>query len=128
MFVIIGLLLIVTVIGVGGKIYIDKKAEQKEAEKIKAEKMSVEALKNTFEDIKSVKFEKSGYNEMTGSYAMIVKMKNMKDHTAKFDFSYTEGIEKITSYKIVDEQGVQQEGDTTDVVKIVYSNGEKGEE
>jgi len=126
--VIIGLIFIVALIGAGGKMFIDKRAEQKEAEKIEAERMSVEALKNTFKDIKSVEFEKSGYNEMTGSYAMIVKMKNMKDHTAKFDFSYTEGIEKITSYKIVDEQGVQQEGDTTDVVKIVYSNGEKGEE
>lgn len=128
MIVIISLIFIVALIGVGGKMFIDKRAEQKEAEKIEAERMSVEALKNTFKDIKSVEFEKSGYNEMTGSYAMIVKMKNMKDHTAKFDFSYTEGIEKITSYKIVDEQGVQQEGDTTDVVKIVYSNGEEGEE
>ena len=45
----------------------DKRAEQKEAEKIEAERMSVEALKNTFENIKSVEFEKSGYNEMTGS-------------------------------------------------------------
>src|SRR5699024_4165700 len=65
MFVINGFLLIVAVIGVGSKIYIDKRAEQKEAEKIEAERMSVEALKNTFEDIKSVKIEKDGYNEMT---------------------------------------------------------------
>ena len=105
----------------------DKRADEKEAEKIEAERMSVEALKNTFENIKSVEFEKTGYNEITGSYGMMVKMKNMKDETAVFDFSYTEGTEIITSYKVVDEHGVQQEGKTINVVEIVYSNGEKGE-
>lgn len=43
-FIIIGFLLI---IGIGGKVYLDKKAERKEAEKIEAERMSVVALKNT---------------------------------------------------------------------------------
>src|SRR5699024_2051491 len=100
MFVIIGLLLIVTVIGVGGKIYIDKKAEQKEAEKIKAEKMSVEALKNTFEDIKSVEFEKSGYNEMTGSYRMLVQMTNQSEEVVKFSYSYWMQSHEIGSYGV----------------------------
>lgn len=56
--VIISFLLVIAIIGTGGKMFIDKRAEQKEAEKIEAERMSVEALKNTFKDIKSVEIEK----------------------------------------------------------------------
>src|SRR5699024_12770485 len=66
----------------------DKRAEQKEAEMIEAETMSVEALKNTFEDIKSVEFEKSGYNEMTGSYRMFVQMTNQSNEFVKISSSY----------------------------------------
>src|SRR5699024_1152637 len=96
-FVIIGFLLIVAVIGVGGKIYMDKRAEQKEAEKIEAERMSVEALKNTFKDIKSVEFEKSGYDAMTGAYGMFVKMTNKEGKTVSFTYNYEKNKHKETS-------------------------------
>src|SRR5699024_2804032 len=63
MIVIISLIFIVALIGVGGKMFIDKRAEQKEAEKIEAERMSVEALKNTFKNIQEVKFKHTTYEE-----------------------------------------------------------------
>src|SRR5699024_1583330 len=85
---IISFLRVTDIIGAGGKIYMDKRAEQKEAEKIEAERMSVEALKNTFENIKSVEFINTDYHAMTGSYFMLVEVKNIEDDIAKFDYSY----------------------------------------
>ncbi|WP_432228204.1 hypothetical protein ACQ3MN_07755 [Enterococcus faecalis] len=36
----------------------------------------MKVLKNTFTDIAKVNFEQTGFNSMTGSYNMIVDMKN----------------------------------------------------
>jgi len=127
MFVIIGFLLIVAVIGVGGKIYMDKRAEQKEAEKIEAERMSVEALKNTFEDIKSVEFEKSGYNVMTGTYRMFVQMTNQSDEHVQFSYSYSkETPEEIRGY-MLENKKVQIKGVTMNKVQVIFSNKEEDE-
>src|SRR5699024_7081885 len=126
MFVIIGLLLIVTVIGVGGKIYIDKKAEQKEAEKIKAEKMSVETLKNTYEDIKSEEFEKSGHNDMTVSYRMFVQMTIESDESVKFSYSYWMQSNEIGSYG-VENRKIQVKGVTKNKIHVMYSNRKEEE-
>ena len=126
LFVIIGLLLIVTAIGVGGKIYIDKRAEQKEAEKIEAEKMSVEALKNTFGDIKSVEFEKSGYTEMTGSYRIFVQMTNQSDESVKFSYSYWMQSNEIGSYG-VENRKIQVKGVTKNKIHVMYSNRKEKE-
>src|SRR5699024_6096801 len=126
MFVIIGLLLIVTVIGVGGKIYIDKKAEHKEAEKIKAEKMWGEALKNTSEDIKSAEFEKSGYNEMTSSYRMFVQMTNQSNEFVKFSYSYWMQSNEIGSYG-VENRKIQVKGVTKNKIHVMYSNRKEEE-
>src|SRR5699024_1177770 len=93
---IISFLLVAAIIGAGGKMYMDKRAEQKEAEKIEAERMSVEALKNTFEDIKSVEFEKSGYDAMTGAYGMFVKMTNKEGKTVSFTYNYEKNKPKET--------------------------------
>ena len=126
-FVIIGFLLIVAVIGVGGKIYMDKRAEQKEAEKIEAERMSVEALKNTFKDIKSVEFEKSGYDAMTGAYGMFVKMTNKEGKTVSFTYNYEKNKPKETRGYILEDEEVQAEGTTTEKVHVIYSNKEEEE-
>jgi len=128
MFVIIGFLLIVGVIGVGGKIYMDKRAEQKEAEKIEAERMSVEALKNTFEDIKSVEFEKSGYNNMTGYYSMNVKMTNKDEEYVRFDFMFSPNHpDEIDGWGVKDKENVQKEGRTKSKVEVIYTNGSEEE-
>lgn len=45
----IALFVVIAIIGLGGKVYVDKKEE---TEKVEAERMSVKTLKNTFTDIK----------------------------------------------------------------------------
>lgn len=119
-------LLVVTIIGVGGKAYMDKKAEQKEAEKIEAERMSVEALKNTFADIKAVELKYTSYDKMVGGYFMTVSMMNASGQEAEFRYSYSKGDKKITSFKVVDKK-VQSKGQTTKKIKVTYSNGKGGE-
>src|SRR5699024_64893 len=115
---IISFLLVAAIIGAGGKMYMDKRAEQKEegkmeedkkaekkeAEKIEAERMSVEALKNTFEDIKSVEFEKSGYDAMTGAYGMFVKMTNKEGKTVSFTYNYEKNKPKETRGYILEDE------------------------
>ncbi|MBO1915074.1 hypothetical protein J4G37_60885, partial [Microvirga sp. 3-52] len=83
--IIFGLLI---VIGIGGKVVMDNQKDAKvqsnvqpTAEKIETEKLAVEALKNTFADIKSIEFEESVLNEMTGVYAMYVKMRNQSNES-----------------------------------------------
>src|SRR5699024_12152819 len=81
MVVIISLLLLVVLIGVGGKMYMDKRAKQKEDEKIEIERKSVEALKERYANIKTVEIEKTAYNKMTGAYSLYVKMTNDKSES-----------------------------------------------
>lgn len=128
MYVIIGFLLVATTIGVGGKVYMDKKAEQKEAEKINAERMSVKALKNTFANIKSVEFEKSSYNEMTGYYGMNIKMTNTDGKFVRIGFMFTTNDpDEIDGWVVKDKENVQKEGKTESKVKVIYSNASKEE-
>ena len=122
-FIVIGLLLVV---GIGGKVYMDKKEERKEVEKIEAERMSVVALKNKYADIKSVEFEKSGYDEMTGAYAMFVIMTNQKNESVKFSFTFWKEREEIGSAGVKDRE-VQVKGVTTNEVRVIYSNRDEGE-
>lgn len=105
LFLIIGLLIIIW----GGKVYMDKRAEQKEAEKIEAERMSVVALKNTFSDIKSVEIEKSSYNEMTDSYRVFVKMMNQEGMSVKFSYSFEKPKPNKTGGYILKDEKVQVE-------------------
>src|SRR5699024_2788211 len=122
MIVIISFLLMAAIIGAGGKIYIDKRAEQKEAEEIEVERMSVEALKNTFEDIKSVEFEKSGYNNMTGYYSMNVIMTNKDEEYVRFDFMFSPNHpNEIDGWGVKDKENVQKEGRTKSKVEVIYT-------
>ena len=56
------MLISLVMIGIGGKVYIDKREERKAQELLAVEKQSVQALKNTFVDIAEVKFEGSAKN------------------------------------------------------------------
>ena len=85
LFIVIAILLI---IGLGGKMYMEKQKEQKEAEKIEAERMSVIALKNTFADIESVEIKKSGFDKKTGAFDVFVKMTNQKNESVNFSYTY----------------------------------------
>jgi|SRR5699024_11173661 len=125
MFLIIALLLVA---GVGGKVYMDNKEERKEAEKIEAERASVEALKNTFADIKSVEFEKSSYNVMTGYYNMNVKMTNIKGEYVQFSFMFAlSHPDEIDGWGVKDKKNVQKEGQTIGQVKVIFTNGNEEE-
>ncbi len=130
LFVVIALLLIV---GVGGKVFMDKQKKQEmkeqqeiETNKIEAERMSVVALKETFADIKSVEFEKSVYNEMTGSYSFHIKMTNSFNKSVSFTYSFWLESREIGGYGIEDKE-VQSEGVTTNMVRVIYSNKDEGE-
>ena len=129
-FVLIGLLL---VIGFGGKVFMDNQKNKEETrahkvgeELIEAERMSVVALKKTFVGIKSIEFEKSRYNEMTGYYSMIVKMTNVDEESAVFDYMFTtDKPNEIEGWGVVDKEKVQIKGETK--VKVIYTNGNEEE-
>ena len=126
MIVIISLIFIVALIGAGGKMFTDKKAEQKEAEKIEAERMSVEALKNTFANIKSVEIEKSGFDIKTGAFDVFVKMTNQKNESVNFSYTYWSNQDELGSIGIINDE-VQIDGVTENRIRIIYSNKEEGE-
>src|SRR5699024_6960025 len=126
MVVIISVLLLAVVIGVGGKVYMDKRAEQKEAEKIEAERMSVEALKNTFENIESVEFKKRGYDRKTGIYRMTVKITSEKEKLLEFYYEFSiNHPNKISAWEVIYERNVQIEGKTKQKFKVTYTDGSK---
>lgn len=125
-FIVIGILVIIGLIGAVGKIYIDKRAEQKEAEQVKVERMSVEALKKDYANIKSVEILESYYEVMTGSYTFIVNMTNQNNQSVRFMYIYGEGSDDLVSSVIEDEE-VQVDGVTTDTVRVIYSNKEEDE-
>src|SRR5699024_1158003 len=126
MIVIISLIFIVALIGVGGKMYIDKRAEQKEAEKIEAERMSVEALKNTFANIKSVEIEKSGVEKKTGVVDVYVKQTKQKNETLHNSYTYWSNQDQLRSVGIINDEE-QIDGVTENRIRIKYTNKEEGE-
>ena len=125
-FIVIGLILIAGMIGVGGKVYLDKKEAAKEAEIIEAERMSVEALINRYAEIKSVEFEKSGYDKVTGSYGMFIKMTNEKDEFVSFRYSFWKESGEL-GLNVLKDENIQVRGVTTNKVHVIYSNKEEGE-
>ncbi|HLR24048.1 MAG TPA: hypothetical protein VK100_10090 [Pseudogracilibacillus sp.] len=124
MVVIISLLLLVVLIGVGGKMYMDKRAKQKEDEKIEIERKSVEALKERYANIKTVEIEKTAYNKMTGAYSLYVKMTNDKSESVNFSYTFWEKREEIGAAGLENEE-VQVKGVTKDKVRVIYSNNKE---
>ena len=122
----VGILLVlgIILIGIGGKVFMDKRAEQKEQDLLAVEKQSVKVLKNTFADIKEVKFHEAGKNEMTGAYGMYVTMFNKNNDSVKFDYGFWKERNELGDYGVEDE-AVQKEGVTTTSVKVTYTNGKE---
>ncbi|MET2087558.1 hypothetical protein [Enterococcus faecalis] len=121
-----GILLILRIIliGIGGKVFMDKRAEQKEQDLLAVEKQSVKVLKNTFADIAEVKFERSAKNEMTGSYRIVVTVRSNTGSTAYFDYGFVKDSKELDDYGVVDRE-VQKKGITKNVVKVIFSNGQE---
>ena len=122
----VGILLIlgIILIGIGGKVFMDKRAEQKEQDLLAVEKQSVKVLKNTFADIAEVKFERSAKNEMTGSYRIVVTVRSNTGSTAYFDYGFIKDSKELDDYGVVDRE-VQKKGITKNVVKVIFSNGQE---
>ncbi|PQF22671.1 hypothetical protein [Enterococcus mundtii] len=122
----IAVLISLVMIGIGGKVYIDKREERKAQELLIAEKESVQALKNTFADIAEVKIEQFDRNEMTGFYGAMVTMTNIKGESVYFDYGFISQTNKLGAYGIEDID-MQKEGITTRKIKVTYSNGQEEE-
>lgn len=122
--------LIVLGFGIGGKMYMTQRAEKKAKEEqrnlLETERESAIVLKKTFTNIKSVKVEKTSYNEMTGAYRMFVKLTTIDNETADFTYSFWKERNEIGGYGI-ENRKAQVEGTTTNKIIIHYSNGEEGE-
>ena len=122
----VGILLVlgIILIGIGGKVFMDKRAEQKEQDLLAVEKQSVKVLKNTFADIAGVEIERTGFNTMTGSYRIVVTLKNTTGSTAYFDYGFVKNSNEIDDYGVVDRE-VQKKGITKNVVRVTFSNGQE---
>lgn len=64
------------------------------------EKQSVKVLKNTFADIAEVEIEWTGYNSMTGSYNIIVNMKNKEGKQVSFSYGFRKKDTRIRDYGV----------------------------
>lgn len=126
--VMIGVIIFIFLIlvGIGGKAFMDKREEKKELELLVVEKQSVEVLKNTFEGIKEIKIDQTGYNSMTGSYRMLVTMTNTENKVVSFSYGFVKGNEEIGDYGVED-RSVQVEGVTKNKIIVIYSNGKEDE-
>lgn len=127
---IIAVAISLVLIGLGGKLYMDKKADEKTRKEqrnlLAIERESIEALKNTFSDISFVKIERSeGPNNMTDSYQIIFLMKNNLGMEIEFDAIYVKGETELKNYGVEDED-IQKEGKTVNKVEVIYSDGTGG--
>lgn len=99
---------------------------EKKKEIVTAEKNSVKALKQTFKNIKKVKFNETKYNKVTGANRMFITMTNTQGKSVDFSYSFWSNNGEIGSYGIED-SSVQIEGITKDKIEVEYSNGELDE-
>lgn len=116
---IISIIVVIIIISIGGKLFMDNRKEQK---KIEIEKQSVEVLKKNFADIAKVKVERIDYNNMTGSYRMVVTMSNKEGKSAEFSYGFVENDNELGVYGLVDED-VQRKGETLSKVRVIFSDG-----
>ncbi|HAQ7626442.1 TPA: hypothetical protein IX697_000205 [Enterococcus faecium] len=117
------IILTILTIGIGGKVYMDKREAQRQKDLLAVEKQSVKVLKNTFADIKEVKVEEFKKNPVTGSYGALVTMTNNEGKSVYFDYFFSKQMNEISSYGVENEE-IQNEGVTTPKIRVIYSNGE----
>ncbi|WP_086328015.1 hypothetical protein [Enterococcus faecium] len=115
------IILTILTIGIGGKVYMDKREAQKQQDLLAVEKQSVKVLKNTFADIKEVKIEKFEKNDMTGIYEALITMTNTEGKSVYFDYSFTKESNEIDGYGVENEE-VQKEGITVDEIIVIYTD------
>ncbi|EME8135825.1 hypothetical protein MT889_000662 [Enterococcus faecium] len=118
------IILTILTIGIGGKFYMDKREAQKQQDLLAVEKQSVKVLKNTFADIKEVKIERTGYNNITGFYHIIVILTNIEGKSVTFDYGFIKNDTELSGFAVVNEK-IQKEGKTKNKIKVIYSNEEE---
>ncbi len=116
------IILTILTIGIGGKVYMDKREAQKQQDLLAVEKQSIKVLKNTFADIKEVKIEQFEKNDMTGVYEALITMTNTEGKSVYFDYSFTKESNEIDGYGVENEE-VQKEGITVDEIIVIYTDG-----
>ncbi|EGP5214775.1 hypothetical protein [Enterococcus faecium] len=117
-------ILLIVILGIGGKVYMDKREAQKQQDLLAVEKQSIKVLKNTFADIKEVKIEKSARNEMTGAYRMFVTMINNHDESVSFTFGFWKERNELGDYG-VENKSIQKEGITVNKIRVIFSNNKE---
>ncbi|WP_165005101.1 MULTISPECIES: hypothetical protein [unclassified Enterococcus] len=117
-------ILMIITLGIGGKVYMDKREEQKKQDLLAVEKQSVKVLKNTFADIKEVKINEAGKNEKTGSYGMYITLTTINNESVSFSYTFWKEQNKIGSYSI-ENRNIQKKGITKEKVKVTYTNKEE---
>ncbi|HAQ5736176.1 hypothetical protein ACFDBZ_11315 [Enterococcus lactis] len=115
-------ILLIVILGIGGKVYMDKREVQRQKDLLAVEKQSVKVLKNTFADIKEVKIEQFEKNDMTGIYEALITMTNTEGKVVYFDYSFTKESNEIDGYGVENEE-VQKEGITVDEIIVIYTDG-----
>ena len=115
-------ILFIIILGIGGKVYMDKREVQRQKDLLAVEKQSVKVLKNTFADIKEVKIEQFEKNDMTGIYEALITMTNTEGKAVYFDYSFTKESNEIDGYGVENEE-VQKEGITVDEIIVIYTDG-----
>ena len=118
--IIIGIIILILIIGFGGKKMLDHQAEVKE---LAQEKQIALQAKKMFKDIKQIKIEK-GFEGSPGSRWFgidVIQENGNKFHATvqlnDSDSYYTKG----------DSDAINQEGQTLNKVIVVFSNNEKEE-
>lgn len=118
------IILTILTIGIGGKVYMDKREVQRQKDLLAVEKQSVKVLKNTFADIKEVKVEEFKKNPVTGSYGALVTMTNNEGKSVYFDYSFWKERNELGGFGI-ENRAVQKTGVTIKRVKVIFSNGQE---
>ncbi|NRE72467.1 hypothetical protein HR101_05520 [Enterococcus faecium] len=118
------IILTILTIGIGGKVYMDKREVQRQKDLLAVEKQSIKVLKNTFADIKEVKVEEFKKNPVTGSYGALVTMTNNEGKSVYFDYSFWKERNELGGFGI-ENRAVQKTGVTIKRVKVIFSNGQE---
>lgn len=118
-------LVVALALSIGGGIYLTNQKDEKKEDLIAVERQSAKALKNSFENVRSLEFiENKGKNDNTGSYMFIVSMENQQQQKTEFNIIYVEGETKLENYGLRDES-IQKEGITTTKINVLYSDGKR---
>lgn len=117
------ILVLLVIGGMSGKMYMDKK-EREEKQLIEWERVAAKQIKNTFEDVKEIRFDKDSIdrNWLSGYTGVDVYIyyENGKKKLVNISLPCDEKKKQLSSY------GAElntKEGATKNKIKVIYTNG-----